>query len=154
MFSKFVFAAQTVTDAGDPANYASIIKATQTPTHLIEVVGNGVDSNGVVCKDILDTDNCSDQVIPNTVTTTPFGGTEGAIALLGLPSVSSTTEGSGAVRFIYGHHGSILSPAPNSSSIQDPLVTGAATQEMQGQVAGFFATMGQLITVTNTDVVQ
>ncbi|PKH89302.1 VolA/Pla-1 family phospholipase [Colwellia sp. Bg11-28] len=154
VFSKFVFAAQTVTDAGDPANYASIIKATQTPTHLIEVVGNGADSNGVVCKDILDTDNCSDQVIPNTVTTTPFGGTEGAIALLGLPSVSSTTEGSGAVRFIYGHHGSILSPAPNSSSIQDPLVTGAATQEMQGQVAGFFATMGQLITVTNTDVVQ
>ncbi len=153
-FSAFVFAAQTVTDAGDPANYASIIPATQTPTHLIEVVGNGVDANGVECKDILVTDNCSDQVVPNIVTTTPFGGTEGAIALLGLPSVSTTTEGSGAVRFIYGHHGSILDPAPNSVSVQDPLITGAATQEMQGQVAGFFISMGQKITVTNTAVVK
>jgi Pla-1/cef family extracellular lipase len=153
-FSAFVFAAQTVTDAGDPANYAGIIQATQTPTHLIEVVGNGVDANGVPCKDILATDNCSDQVVPNTVTTTPFGGTEGAIALIGLPSVSTTTEGSGAVRFIYGHHSSILSASPNSVSVQDPLMTGAVTQEMQGQVAGFFATMGQLITVTNTAVVK
>ena len=153
-FSAFVFAAQTVTDAGDPANYASIIQATQTPTHLIEVVGNGVDSNGGECKNISVTDNCKDQVVPNTVTTTPFGGTEGAIALLGLPSISTTTGGSGAVRFIYGHHGSILDPAPNSVSVQDPLVTGAVTQEMQGQVAGFFFTMGQLITVTNTDLVK
>ena len=153
-FTKFVFAAQTVTDSGDPANYAGIIQTNATPTHLIEVVGNDVDSNGVECKDILSTDNCSDQVVPNRVTTTPFGGTEGAIALLGLPSVSETTEGSGAVRFIYGHHGSILDPVPNSVSVQDPLMTGAVTQEMQGQVVGFFATMGQLIQVTNTDVVK
>lgn len=153
-FTKFVFAAQTVTDAGDPANYAAMMAATNTPTHLIEVVGNGV----IECVDILVTDNCSDQVVPNRVTTTPFGGTEGAIALLGLPTVASDSEnshvGSGAVRFIYGHHGSILSPAPNSSSVQDPLLTGAATQEMQDQVATFFATMGQMIKVTNTDVVK
>ncbi len=153
-FTKFVFAAQTVTDAGDPANYAGIIQANGTPTHLIEVVGNGVDSNGGQCKDILASDNCSDQVVPNTVTTTPFGGTKGAITLLGLPSVSTTTEGSGAVRFIYGHHGSILDPVPNSVSVQDPLITGAVTQEMQGQVVGFFATMGQLIQVTNTEVIK
>jgi len=153
-FSQFVFAAQTVTDAGDPANYAGIIQANETPTHLIEVAGNGVDANGVECKDILDTDNCSDQVVPNFVTTTPFGGTEGAIALIGLPSVSATTEGSGAVRFVAGHHSSILDPTPNSVSIKDPLVTGAVTQEMQGQVVGFFATMGQLIKVTNTAVVK
>jgi hypothetical protein len=149
VFSQFVFAAQTVTDAGDPANYASIIQATQTPTHVVEVVGNGV----IECNDILVTDNCSDQVIPNVVSTTPFGGTEGAIALLGLPGVSSTTEGSGAVRFIYGHHGSILSASPNSSA-PDAAKTAAATQEMQGQVAGFFATMGQLITVTNTEIIK
>jgi Pla-1/cef family extracellular lipase len=148
VFSKFVFAAQTVTDSGDPANYASIIQATQTPTHLIEVVGNGVE-----CIDILNTDNCSDQVIPNTVSTTPFGGTEGAIALLGLPGVSNTTEGSGAVRFIYGHHSSILDASLNSAS-PDPVKSAAATQEMQSQVAGFFATMGQLITVTNADVIR
>jgi len=152
-FTSFVFAAQTVTDAGDPANYAGIIQETATPTHLIEVVGNGVDANGVPCNDILVTDNCSDQVVPNTVTTTPFGGTEGAIALIGLPSVSTTTEGSGAVRFIYGHHSSILSASPNSAS-PDAAKSAAATQEMQSQVAVFFATMGQTIKVTNTEIVK
>ena len=153
IFSQFTFAAQTVTDSGDPANYASIIQATQTPTHLIEVVGNGVDSNGGECKDILVTDNCSDQVIPNTVSTTPFGGTEGAIALLGLPGVSSDAQGSGAVRFISGHHGSILSASPTSAS-PDAAKSAAATQEMQSQVAVFFATMGQTIKVTNTEVIK
>ncbi len=140
-FTKFAFAAQTVTDAGDPANYAGMMAATNTPTHLIEVVGNGGD-------------NLGDQVIPNSVSTTPFGGTEGAISLLGLPGVSTTTAGSGAVRFISGHHGSILSPAAIPGIAPDAAKTGAATQEMQGQVAGFFAAMGQLITVTNTDVVK
>jgi Pla-1/cef family extracellular lipase len=152
-FTQFAFAAQTVTDAGDPANYAAMMAATNTPTHLIEVVGNGVDSNGVACQDILVTDNCSDQVVPNMVSTTPFGGTEGAIALLGLPGVSSDAQGSGAVRFINGHHGSILSPSPNSAS-PDAVKSAAATQEMQSQVAVFFATMGQTIKVTNTDVVK
>ncbi|MCP4955602.1 MAG: lipase, partial [Photobacterium aquimaris] len=50
-FAAFAFAAQTVTDAGDPANYAAMMAATSTPTHLIEVIGNG-------------SDNLSDQVIP------------------------------------------------------------------------------------------
>lgn len=149
VFAEFTFAAQTVTDSGDPANYAPIMSTLATPTHLIEVVGNGVTD----CSDILMTDNCSDQVIPNTVSTTLFGGTEGAIKLLGLPSVGSTTPGSGAVRFTYGHHSSILSPNPQPSA-PDAMKTAAATQEMQGQVVGFFATMGQLINVTNTDVVQ
>jgi Pla-1/cef family extracellular lipase len=140
-FTKFAFAAQTVTDAGDPANYAGMMAATETPTHLIEVVGNG-------------SDNLGDQVIPNSVSTTPFGGTEGAISLLSLPSVSTTTAGSGAVRFTFGHHGSILSPAAIPGIAPDAAKTAAATQEMQGQVAGFFAAMGQLITVTNPEVVK
>jgi Pla-1/cef family extracellular lipase len=140
-FTKFAFAAQTVTDAGDPANYAGMMAATETPTHLIEVVGNG-------------SDNLGDQVIPNSVSTTPFGGTEGAISLLSLPSVSTTTAGSGAVRFTFGHHGSILSPAAIPGIAPDAAKTAAATQEMQGQVAGFFAAMGQQITVTNPEVVK
>ncbi|MBU2869376.1 VolA/Pla-1 family phospholipase [Colwellia sp. E2M01] len=138
-FTQFTFAAQTVIDSSDPANYAAMMKATNTPTHLIEVVGNG-------------SDNLSDQVIPNAVSTTPFGGTEGAISLLGLSSVSNSTEGSGAVRFTYGHHGSILTSAVRAEA-PDATKNAAVTQEMQGQVAGFFAAMGQLITVTDTDVV-
>lgn len=139
-FAQFTFAAQTVTDSGDPVNYATMLAVSETPTHLIEVVGNG-------------SNNLSDQVIPNTVTTSPLGGTEGAIALLGLPSVSETMAGSGAVRFLNGHHSSILTPAVRPEA-QDALLNAAATQEMQSQVVGFFASQGQQISVTNTDVVQ
>ena len=138
-FAQFTFAAQTVTGSGDPINYAGTLAMTQTPTHLIEVVGNGVD-------------NLSDQVIPNTVSTMPIAGTEGAIALLGLPGVSETTQGSGAVRFVSGHHSSILDPSTRPES-PDPLASAATTTEMQTQVTTFFATMGQLLSVTNTDVV-
>ncbi len=139
-FAQFTFAAQSVTDAGDPVNYIQIMAATQTPTHLIEVVGNG-------------SDNLSDQVIPNFVSSTPLSGTEAAISLLGLPGVNMTSEGSGAVRFLNGHHGSILDPSSRPES-PDPLLSGAATQEMQTQVTTFFATMGQLISVSNEMIVQ
>lgn len=139
-FAQFAFAAQSVTDAGDPVNYAGILAATQTPTHLIEVVGNG-------------TDNLPDQVIPNAVSSSPTSGTEAAIALLGLPGVSESTQGSGAVRFTAGHHGSILDPSARPES-PDPLLSAAATSEMQTQVTTFFATLGQLISVSNTEIVR
>jgi Pla-1/cef family extracellular lipase len=138
-FAQFTLIAQTVSEAGDPINYVNAMAATQTPTHLIEIVGNGMD-------------NLPDQVVTNTAPFTPLGGTEPAIALLGLSSVSETSSGSGAVRFVNGHHSSVLNPLPNSAS-PDAALSARATQEMQTQVAGFFATMGQLIIVTDTDVV-
>ncbi|PCI63616.1 MAG: lipase [Gammaproteobacteria bacterium] len=145
LFSQFSFAAQTVTDSGDPVNYMGAMAATQTPTHLIEVVGNG-------------SDNLGDQVIPNTVSTSPLSGTEAAIALLGLPGVSETTQDSeatisGAVRYLFGHHASILSPVPRAEA-PDPVMTGRATQEMQSQVANFLSSEGHLITVTDSEVVK
>ncbi|MBU2891909.1 lipase [Colwellia sp. D2M02] len=152
-FAQFGFAAQTVVDSADPVNYAGIMAMTNTATHLIEVVGNGVDVGNPTCTDIALTDNCADQVIPNRVSVSPLGGTEGVIALLGLPSVSSTTQGSGAVRFVYGHHSSILTPAAVPAA-PDAVKTAQATQEMQTQVAAFFATMGQAITITNTELVK
>jgi len=143
-FAQFAFAAQTVTDSGDPANYAAMMAATNTPTHLIEVIGNG-------------SDNLPDQVIPNSVSSTPFGGTEGAIGLLGLSGISETTQDaenpiSGAVRYLFGHHGSILDPSAKPEA-PDAIMTGAATTEMQSQVANFFSTGGHLISVQNGDVV-
>jgi len=145
LFAQFTFAAQTVTDSGDPVNYVGAMAATQTPTHLIEVVGNG-------------SDNLSDQVIPNLVSTSPLSGTEAAIALLGLPSVSTTTQDaetpiSGAVRYLFGHHGSILSPAARPEA-SDPVMTGRTTQEMQSQVANFLSSEGHLLSVQDTAVVQ
>ena len=143
-FAQFAFAAQTVTDSGDPANYAAMMAATNTPTHLIEVMGNG-------------SDNLPDQVIPNSVSTTPFGGTEGAIALLGLPGISETTQDadspvSGVVRYLFGHHGSILDPSARPEA-PNALMTGAATAEMQSQVANYFSSEGHVISVQNSDVV-
>ena len=138
-FAQFTLIAQTVTGSGDPINYVNALAASQTPTLLIEVVGNGMD-------------NLPDQVVTNTAPYTPLGGTEPAIALLGLPSVSETTMGSGAVRFVNGHHGSILDPRPNAAS-PDAELSGRATQEMQSQMAGFYATDGQMIIVTDTEVV-
>ena len=146
-FAQFAFAAQTVTDSGDPANFSAMMTATDTPTHLIEVVGNG-------------SDNLSDQVIPNSVSSTPFGGTEGAIALLGLSGISETTQDtempvSGAVRYLFGHHSSILDPRTGSrGEAPDAVMTSAATVEMQSQVANFFSSNGHLISVQNTEVVK
>jgi len=145
LFAQFSFAAQTVTDSGDPVNYVGAMAATQTPTHLIEVVGNG-------------SDNLSDQVVPNTVSTSPLSGTEAAIAFLGLQGISATTQDaetpiSGVVRFLFGHHGSVLSPATRAEA-PDPVMTGRATQEMQSQVANFLSSEGHLITVTDVDVVK
>ncbi len=144
-FAQFAFAAQTVTDAGDPANYAAMMVATNTPTHLIEVVGNG-------------SDNLSDQVIPNAISSTPIGGTKGAISLLVLPSISETTQDadspvSGVVRYLFGHHSSILDPSANVVA-PDPIMTGAATTEMQSQVANFFSSGGHLISIQEEDLVQ
>ena len=139
-FAQFTFAAQTVTDSGDPIAYVQALAATQTPTHLIEVVGNGVD-------------NLSDQTVTNTAPFTPMGGTEPAIAFLGLQGVSEDTNGSGVVRFVNGHHSSILDPRPNAAS-PDAVLSARATQEMQTQVATFFASMGQLIKITDPEVVK
>jgi Pla-1/cef family extracellular lipase len=139
-FAQFTFAAQTVTDSGDPIAYVQALAATETPTHFIEVVGDGAD-------------NLSDQTVTNRAPFTPMGGTEPAIALLGLQAISETTQGSGVVRFINGHHSSILDPRSNAAS-PDAVLSARATQEMQAQVAIFFASMGQLIQVTDTDVVQ
>lgn len=139
-FASFTFAAQSIIDAGDPVNYAPMLANTETPLHLIEVVGDGGS-------------NLSDQVIPNLVSTSPLAGTEAAISLLALPSVSETSVGSGAVRFLNGHHSSILSPSAQTSS-PDAVLSARATQEMQSQAAVFVLSGGQQIKVTDSAVVQ
>ncbi|WP_417665604.1 VolA/Pla-1 family phospholipase [Pseudidiomarina sp.] len=137
VFEQFAFAAQTVVDSADPINYASSLVATETPVHLIEVVGDGAE-------------NLPDQVIPNAVANKPLAGTEPLISALGLEAVTETlvtvdgTPVSGAVRFTAGSHGSIV----------DPSASPAATQEMQTQTAVWFSTDNTVIPVQNPDVVQ
>ena len=138
LFAGFVFAAQTIFDAGDPNNYAALL-GSNTNVLLQEVVGGGTNDDASVA--------LPDQVIPNTtVNASSYAGTEALIRFIPLDSVSSTTLGenlSGVVRFIAGSHSSLLSPSPSA----------AATTEMQKQVASFFASGATAIVVEDTSVV-
>jgi Pla-1/cef family extracellular lipase len=128
----FGFAAQTITDAADPINFAASLAALGTPIYMNEVVGDGIN-------------NLPDQTIPNQ-TVIPgftFGGTEPLAAFLGLSGVDvdNAPQASGIVRFTDGSHGSLLSPAASLG----------VTTEMQTQVATFFA--AGVISITDaTDV--
>ncbi|MDX1678039.1 VolA/Pla-1 family phospholipase, partial [Arsukibacterium sp.] len=142
--SQFAFAAQTVTDAGDPNNYAERLVNSETPVYMIEVVGN---NNG----------NLPDQVIPNgyfnplqalAAGKMPLAGTEPLARLLEAGAIPASSggialNGSNAIaRFTAGDHGSILSPAASL----------AATQEMQTQSVTFFLNRGQALLVSNPAV--
>jgi Pla-1/cef family extracellular lipase len=145
VFAQFTFAGQTVLDSGEPISYVDILAATDTPTHLIEIIGNGVD-------------NLPDQVVTNTAPFAALGGTEPVIALLGLPAVSQTTtdEGntvSGAVRFLYGHHSSVINPAHIEGVSASAEFATRATAEMQTQVATYLATDATVIPVLDSDLV-
>jgi Pla-1/cef family extracellular lipase len=135
-FSQFVFAAQTITDAGDPNNYAAMHVAGKTPVHILAVVGNG-------------STNKPDQVIPNQAVNMPLGGTEPLARLLGVASLPARAGAyvidRGAIaRFTEGDHGSILSPTASA----------AATTEMQRQTVSFFLTGGTAVQVTNAVVLR
>lgn len=130
-FASFAFAAQTVTDAGDPNNYASMLVASETPTYMIEVVGDQAEQ-------------LPDQVIPNRAAGMPLAGTEPLAALLGASAVNNVAgtypvTGTALSRFIAGGHSSILSPTASA----------AATAEMQGQSVSFFISRGAGVVVTN-----
>ncbi|WP_337880474.1 VolA/Pla-1 family phospholipase [Rheinheimera sp.] len=129
-FTQFAFAAQTVTDSGDPNNFASTFVATATPAYINEVVGNGADS-------------LPDQVIPNQAAGMPLAGTEPLARLLGATAVNNVAgsypvTGTSLSRFIAGEHGSLLRP-----TVQ------AVTTEMQTQTVSFFLSRGAGLSVAN-----
>ncbi len=131
-FSQFLGATQQIIDAADPVNYGFASATNAIVLH--EVVGGG---------SVL-----PDQVIPNSVATAPLAGTEPLIRALGLPSITATTQAAngvrGAVRFIRGDHGSLLSPAASLP----------ATLEMQGQMASFLASGGSAVLVQDSSVIR
>lgn len=131
--SQFVFAAQTITDAGDPNNFAATYVASKTPAYIAEVVGDGAG-------------NLPDQVIPNgklNQLSMPLAGTEPLARLLGAAAVNNVAgsypvTGAAISRFTSGEHGSLLRPS-----------TPAVTTEMQTQVVSFFLTRGAGLQVAN-----
>lgn len=128
-FESFMVAAQWAIDSADPINNGAAAAAGHA-IHMIEVVGGNSGE--------------PDQVIPNSVATAPLSGTEPLAAVMGLSGVSTSTSGSGLVRFVAGDHSSILDP---SASLE-------ATVEMQTETATFAATNGSTLLITDTSVVQ
>lgn len=131
-YFQFIAAAQTVTDSGDPINYAAATAAGNAVL-VHEVVGGP--------------DSLPDQVIPNTSPFSPLAGTEPLIRVMGLPGISaSTSDPNGvraAVRFTAGGHGSLLSPADSF----------ATTVEMQSQFVSLMASDGQQVLVSDASVI-
>ncbi len=142
--TQFNFAAQTAVDASDPVNYGMTIAQNTDAIHVMEVVGDGAD-------------NKPDQVVPNRAVNSPLSGTEPLAALMGLASITETTQNpegvKGIVRFTDGHHSSILT---NDVKRGGNTVEGntAVLLEMQAQLATFMASGGKIVPVTNADVVK
>lgn len=136
IFASFTFAAQTISDASDPNNFAALL-GSNSNVLMHEVVGGGQNDDGSTA--------LSDQTIPNnTVNSASFAGTDPLARFIGLDKVSSTSQGNGLVRFISGGHSSLLNPG----------ISLATTTEMQTQAAAFVATGGTTIVVTDTSVVE
>jgi Pla-1/cef family extracellular lipase len=133
-FTSVAFAAQTVTDAADPISYGAELTST-TPTLVQLVVGGGSNDDGSTA--------LTDQVNPVT-TTLPLVGGQPLADIMELSEVSSTSQGSGVVRFISGSHTSLLSPSTSA----------ATTTEMQSQAVSFIVTGGANIVVSDTSVVE
>ncbi|HET7570398.1 MAG TPA: alpha/beta fold hydrolase [Gammaproteobacteria bacterium] len=126
LYRNFFRNAQTVIDAGDPANYAAAAAA-KHPIHMTEIVGSPGSQ--------------PDQVIPNFAT-------ELLANEMGLVAVHQTTVNPngvrGIVRFLVGNHSSLL----------DPTASMPATVEMQTETVTFAASNGMQIVITDPTVIK
>ena len=123
-YSQFLVAIQTVVDSADPINYATALAATGKPIHMIEVIGDGT--------------------IPNAVATAPLTGTTPLARQMGLMQVNGSTSGSALVRFTAGGHSSFVSPGQSME----------AFLEMQTQMAVYAASLGSVLQINDTTVIE
>ncbi|MEM5551863.1 lipase [Pseudoalteromonas sp. NEC-BIFX-2020_002] len=145
VMTQFAFASQTALDSGDPTNYASSIAALGTPIYMNVVVGDGAL-------------NKADQVIPPMTVNNPIAGSLPLARLMGLTTVAQSqplTEApmSYVVKFTKGHHGSVLTPAPDVGAGSNAQDSAATTTEMQLQIASYLATRGRALSIANTEIV-
>ena len=136
IYAQFIRDAQTIVDAGDPLNYIATA-ASVRPLLVLQVVGGGALANG--------NPSPPDQVVVNSAT-------RRLIDAASIPRVFAAGANPGPlgyVNFILGNHGSII-----GGSATDPTTNLAVTAEMQRESIGFASTLGTVIPVTNTAVVQ
>jgi hypothetical protein len=131
LYAQFIRDAQTAVDAGDPINYI-VSAAAARPLLMLQVVGGGTLPNG--------NPSPPDQVVVNSAT-------QRLIGTAGLPRISTpglNPVSRGYVNFIFGDHGSIIDPSSN----------GLTTAEMQKESIGFANSLGTIVAVGSTGVVQ
>ncbi len=142
-YERFMGAAQTVLDSGDPINYTANTVLNRGIL-MFEVVGGGGNSPP------------SDLVIPNTVpdsndtaNTVPgvLSGTDPIAKLMQLVPYTTSQPAPGFkkawVRFSAGDHSSLFSPATSA----------AATAEMQNQMTNFLIDNGTALTIVDNTVI-
>lgn len=117
-YERFLYAAQSAMDAGDPVNYMQTLAQLGVPV-LVQQINN-------------------DLVIPNGAASAPLAGTSAMASLLNTTQLGlgSAQLGRGYVKHTAGGHASLLRPEGNA-----PLVT----VELQGQVVTFVLNNGGVV---------
>ncbi|RYY75077.1 MAG: hypothetical protein EOO52_12280 [Gammaproteobacteria bacterium] len=125
-YEKFLYAAQTAMDSGDPVNFAQLLPTLKIPV-LLQQVKN-------------------DAVIPNSSEVAPLTGTQAFARLLGATQLGlgetqlgfdseSNTVKSGLVKLNAGDHASLLKPSTAAPQI---------TPEMQAEIVSFVLGSGKV----------
>ena len=132
LYEQFVYVAQAVGDAGDPANHAALAAANGVPTLMFQIAG--------------------DTTVPNSGVAVghPLTGTTPLAAFMGLQTVTGDVDGEGEplrtfVRFTEGAHGDFINPTPSSATVKST---------MQNAALRFLLSGGTLVDVDETVVVQ
>ncbi|PKM23150.1 MAG: hypothetical protein CVV10_00680 [Gammaproteobacteria bacterium HGW-Gammaproteobacteria-14] len=144
-FERFLYAAQSTVDSGDPVSFAETLAGLNVPVLLQQIVGGGNASGLGDTKTYV-----ADKVVPNSAASAPLTGTTALADLLSAVQVgaglANATTDNALVNLTIGHHASIL--RPNEEGSEAP-VTGenVATAELQTQVASFVLSGGAQIAV-------
>lgn len=117
-YERFLYAAQTAMDSGDPVNFMESLAKLGIPT-LVQQINN-------------------DAVIPNSAAGAPLTGTKALASLLGATQlgVGSTQLGRGYVKHTAGGHTSLLRPEGGALQV---------TAELQTQVVTFVLNNGNVL---------
>jgi pimeloyl-ACP methyl ester carboxylesterase len=118
-YERFLYAAQSTLDSGDPVNFAQTLGLLGVPALIQQVNG--------------------DLVIPNAPASAPLAGTEALADLLGAEQLGIGIDqplGQGIVKLTAGDHASLLRPGSPA--------TAHITVELQTQVVSFILNDGEI----------
>lgn len=135
LYDNFLRDAQTAVDSGDPLNYAAAAVAGR-PILIQQVVGGGLLPDG--------THNLPDLVIPNSATQRLLS----AANFVRFSGSGVPAPGTGAyINFLYGSHGSLLTPDQHNPPAPADGTNAATFFEMQREAVVFGASGGGFVDI-------